>query len=704
MVVKVVALLSGMGTMALQMSAVRKLAPWVGASTMVWATIIGFSLLAMACGYALGGWLADRFTGRSVLSLALIGAAAFISVSPFVVDAVMPLTRFEFGDPSAAVTVASGIGYLSSFFLPAVLLGVTLPFLTRAELTALERAGLSAGRVYAISTVGSVLGTLLSALVMLQWLGVRWTLWSIAGALAITALFAKGIRVSRIESPVSPERTGVIAFRVAAVVICAEGFATMATEISAVRLIAPFFGSSQVVWAVVIAVTMGCIAAGAWLGGRYLDKSPTVTSFWKLLMCAGAAIAILPFLAVPLMRLSVGGLEDVNVALLASTFIASMVLLMIPMLLLGAIPPSVLRLSVPDVSRGGHSAGLLYALSTLGALFGTLIAALWMVPAFGAPRSLLLAASVLLLGSMVLASRWVVRAIPAVVISLMLLIPTGLVRPMDNEQVIHEAESDFQFVQVTEDEDGVRRLRLNEGWAVHSIYRRDTVLTNQYWDNFLLMPDMFGGTPESLLIIGNSAGTTARAFEHYFGDVRVDGVEIDAEVSAVGEKYFDAPMSSVVNADGRPFLANADRKWQLMQVDAYRQPYIPFYVTTREFFQVALERLTPGGVLVLNAGTTPENDSVSRAIAATMRSVFPLVLRYKAEDYNDILVGVNDSSITLDVMRQRLQKHVGPVPHLAQDFARNMEEVTPGSGRVLTDNKAPVEWMTNQMIFSEATR
>ena len=123
---------------------------------------------------------------------------------------------------------------------------------------------------------------------------------------------------------------------------------------------------------------------------------------------------------------------------------------------------------------------------------------------------------------------------------------------------------------------------------MHSVWREDTVLTGGVWDAFLALPPLLDRPLRSVAILGNAAGTTARALGVFYPDARVDGVELDPAVSRVGREYFgmdDNPRLTVHDADARPFLRRTDERYDLIIVDAYHQPYVPFYLATREFFR-----------------------------------------------------------------------------------------------------------------------
>ena len=106
--------------------------------------------------------------------------------------------------------------------------------------------------------------------------------------------------------------------------------------------------------------------------------------------------------------------------------------------------------------------------------------------------------------------------------------------------MIYETETETQYAQVVEEPDGERILQLNEGQAIHSLYKPGSYLTGRYWDGLIVLPfAALDREPERVAILGNAAGTAARMYGHYFPDARVDGVEIDGELTDIGRQYFD---------------------------------------------------------------------------------------------------------------------------------------------------------------------
>jgi spermidine synthase len=360
------------------------------------------------------------------------------------------------------------------------------------------------------------------------------------------------------------------------------------------------------------------------------------------------------------------------------------------------VAPFAIRLAVHDVGSAGTVAGRLYALSTAGSLLGTFASALVAIPLIGTQRTLLASAAVLAAsGCLLLRRRWLVAAlVPAA----LFVLPPGAVKAQDG--LLYEHESLYQFIQVVE-RDGARRLYLNEGIAVHSIWRPETTLTGGVWDTFLALPVLLNRPPTRLAVLGNAGGTVARAFGEFWPDVEIDGVEIDPAVSEAGRRYLglgDNPRLEVHDADARPFLRRTGERYDLIYVDAYHQPYVPFYLTTQEFFRLAKSRLAPGGLIALNVATVPDDRRLEQELAGTLATVFPDVQVWPALRFNHIVIGLLepipaeqvDYDARLGSLVELLETELsGPVPPALDPW---------------TDDRAPVEWITDRMIVDYAAR
>jgi spermidine synthase len=482
------------------------------------------------------------------------------------------------------------------------------------------------------------------------------------------------------------------------------GASSLGAEIAAARLLAPYFGASTTIWANTIAVVLLALSTGYWLGGRLADRRPDPRRLFGVVLMAAVALAAVPFVAHPFLSATVSALQATSTGAFLGSLLGVLLLVAGPVMLLGAVAPFAIRLAVPDVERSGTTAGRLYAISTAGSLLGTFLSALLLVPFVGTQRTFLVfAAALALVAAAGLGARWVAAAL---LVAALIAIPPGAIKAAPaGEKVIWESETPYQYARVTQDATGTRRLELNEGLAVHSLYVPGSYLTNDYWDEFLVAPRaVLPHPPRRIAILGNAAGTVARAYGHYFPSTRIDAVEIDSKLTDVGRRYFDmrAPRLHTYSADARPWLRASTARYDAIFIDAYRQPYIPFYLATQEFFELCRDHLTPDGVVVINVGH-PEGDStLERALSRTMAAAFPVVLRDPSEPTNTILVG---STAPASAAALASQIRTLP-PDLRPIAAVTAGRLTPPlqRGELLTDDRAPVEWLIDRSIVEYAAR
>ena len=476
------------------------------------------------------------------------------------------------------------------------------------------------------------------------------------------------------------------------------GAGTMATEMAASRLLAPFFGSSILVWANIIGLILIYLSVGYFWGGRLADRHPSIGYMCMLILCAAIAIAIIPFVSQPLLARAVGAFASISVGAFVGSFFASMALFSVPITLLGMASPFAVRLGVQSVERAGEVAGRLYALSTAGSILGTFLPVVVLIPLIGTRRTMLATAGVLAAAAAAgLGRRYVV--VPAAV-AVVALLPTGVIKP--GAGVIWEGESSYQFIQVQRIADHGRVLHLNEGFAEHSVWYPHRVLTGGYWDQFLLAPVMHGPGFRSLAMVGYAGGTVGREYGVFWPAVNVLGIELDPTVTAIGKRYFGLssnPRVKVATADGRPYLATHTKRYDAIFLDAFQQPYIPFYLTTQEFWRLAQSRLRLGGMVMANVGTIPGSEQLPDALAGTMATVFPYVYRWRVDGFNELVAGFNQpiSQNQLLARLTRAPAKLQPAATIAEKLHRQAPSNDP-----LTDDHAPIEWLTDQLIIDYA--
>ena len=489
-----------------------------------------------------------------------------------------------------------------------------------------------------------------------------------------------------------------------------SGMTSLAVELAASRLIEPYFGTSNLVWASIIGLILLYLTAGYALGGRWADRSPKSETLYSIVAWAAFAVGLVPFVARPVLLIASRGFADFDAGLLAGSFGAVLVLFSVPVTLLGCVSPFAIRLAVSDVATSGSAAGRIYAISTAGSFLGTFLPVLVTIPNIGTRNTFLLFAFILLavaligLGRRAVIYLWMLP----VLIALAVMLRAQVVKPF--EGAIYESESAYNYIQVVE-RDGVRYLLLNEGQGVHSVYDPKNLRTFGTWDYFLIAP-YFNPPPylpsqvKRVAVIGLAAGTIARQYTAVYGPLAMDGIEIDGRIVQAGRDYFDMnePNLNVIVSDGRYALAHSTAHYDVIGIDAYRLPYIPWYLTTREFFLLAREHLTDEGVVVVNVGHTEDDYRMVEAMAATLQDVFPSVHVVNLPGtFNAILYATVKPS-TPDNLRANLPGLAQPVlREVATDALNNLRPTRAGA-TVFTDDKAPVEQMTNAIVLRFLTQ
>ncbi len=507
------------------------------------------------------------------------------------------------------------------------------------------------------------------------------------------------------------------------------GAVTLGVELSASRLLEPVFGNNQIVWAALIGLILFYLALGAWLGGKLADRFPQQQMLERVVILSALGVALVPVISGSVLRWAATGIDSFNTPLLAGSLLAILLLFSLPIILLGTVSPWAVRLAVVDVTQAGQVAGRLYAIATAGSLVGTFLPVLWLIPAYGTRWTFSLLAMVPLvvitIATLRTPRRWLAIGALLMVIALAFWTSAhGSIRADWDDAsagtLIYEDESLYNYIAVRQ-WGSERHLKLNDGIGIHSVYHPDSVLSLGIWDYFLLAPffqpcqwqsrGCEPRQPDNLLIIGLAAGTVSELYTDIYGTLPITGVELDPQIIAVGEEYFGMtqPNLTAVAADGRRWLAiqPATAQWDLVAIDAYRPPYIPFQLTTVEFFTLVRDHLSEDGVVAINVGRTASNYALVDALAATLYAVFPAV--YAIDEpgppdnlSNSLLVAARQP-LDLATIQANFSSGSTGKPVEFQSFVATAREqvrlLPPGSSAIFTDDHAPVEWVIHRIIW-----
>ncbi len=335
------------------------------------------------------------------------------------------------------------------------------------------------------------------------------------------------------------------------------GAASLGAEIAAARLLAPYFGASTIIWANTIATVLVALSAGYAVGGRLADRRADLRGLCAIVLGAAVLLAIVPFVSDPFLNEAVKALGALSIGGFLGSLAAVLVLVAVPVLLLGMVAPYVEspggrsrrrhrdrhRAAVLDLDRGvagRHLPGRAAA-----------------DPADRDPPHVPGVRADARDRGRAGRGSWRFLVVAAVIAALLAVPPAAIGADVAGARVIYSTETQYQYARVLQFPSGERWLELNEGVAVHSVYRPWSYLTGGYWDDFLVLPFAAAPVaPRRIAILGDAAGTVARAYGHYFPDTRVDAVEIDGALTSIGWRYFglSGPRPAPVHGR-RPALA-----------------------------------------------------------------------------------------------------------------------------------------------------
>ncbi len=482
-----------------------------------------------------------------------------------------------------------------------------------------------------------------------------------------------------------------------------SGMAIMAMEVSAARLLAPYFGTSAFVWTNVIGVVLIALSLGYFLGGKLADKKPDLKLLGKLFIVAGIIFLLAPYL--------VRIVADFLLAVLAPSFsiaffifagslLVTIFLFGIPLVILGMVSPLLIKLyAKKQEDQVGEVAGSIFAVSTLGSLIGTFLPTLLLIPWQGTKFTIWLFAIVLLLLGIIVDYRGRKTIGGGFLLLIILFVISSFF--YSHTAYLYEDESFYQYIKVKE-EGPYRYLLFNEGMGIQSVFRVDSVLTDFYYDYFNLLPYLFSPQQKvKVLIVGLAGGTISRSLLYFFPrQVEIDGVEIDKKVINIGRKFFalSDPRLNIFHQDGRVFLRLTQNQYDIIIIDAYsNELYIPWTMTTYEFWELVKQRLKPGGLVAFNVSTTKESGLLS-ALAQTVKTSFANTYIIDLPlDYN-VMILASQRTLPLDKIKDR--EVSSPLDSLVYNFVENAKLVKQGK-KELTDDHAPVEYLTNLLIWRE---
>ncbi len=401
------------------------------------------------------------------------------------------------------------------------------------------------------------------------------------------------------------------------------GAVVMVIEVSGARLIMPYFGVGLFVWSALISVTLLSLAGGYWVGGGLADRYPGLPFLALLVFLAGIGLLLVPLIRSPIL---------VGTARLGprwGALASALLLFAVPLGLLGMVTPLLLRLHTRGLTGVGRSAGILYAISTVGSVLGTLGTGFLLIPNVALPTIFVFTSSLLVLLATVtfLTTGRVWLALILFPCGLLALTPSLRPAGPSDARIVHRSQGYYGEVRVVDLED--RRYLLVDGTIQSGMEKvGGGSLFRVHWAMAELLEATFPpGRGGRGLMIGLAGGVLSGMLSR--DGPKFDVVEIDPRMEVLATRYFGfrPGPGRVVIADGRVFLRETQELYDVILFDAFLAETLPFHLLTQESFVLIARHLSRDGIFFLNTTGFKEGGAaaVSRSIHRTLRQVFPTV-------------------------------------------------------------------------------
>ena len=459
---------------------------------------------------------------------------------------------------------------------------------------------------------------------------------------------------------------------------------------------------------IIIGTIMIAMALGNIYGGKSADKSPNPDKLYGRILIAAIWIALIPVVGKYII-LGISALLIFTVSnnfLIIAAFAACMVIFVFPLFLLGTVTPSLVKYSVDSLDDSGQTVGTLGAFNTVGSIIGTFVPTFVTIPAVGTSITFLIFSGILILLSVIyfICQHTGKKKIAASVLIFILCCGLGYSDSFAfwQKDLTYEGESIYNYLQVSETDRQVV-LSTNVLFGVQSLYMKEGGLTGMYYDYAMAAPLMVPDKPVEdmdVLILGMGTGTYATQCRKYFGDMNIEGVEIDEKITELSREYFSLPEDvKVTTYDGRAFLQAVDTTYDVIMVDAYQDITIPFQMSSVEFFTMVKDHLKDGGVMVVNMNMHGNKEGdINQYLADTIANVFDNVYTVDVAGSTNRELFASQHSDMIEVLSDHVENlSDAGLQNMMQRVADNSSAYVTGD-YLMTDDKAPVELLGMQVI------
>ena len=695
---------SGVSSLVYQVVWARMLTVVFGTTLLATSTVLS----AFMAGLALGSYVLGRHIDRCKHPLRVF-AALEVGIGLFAL--LFPSMSANLGNAYGALVGLQGNFYLFSaarfglcfalLLVPTALMGGTLPVVAKFAVRRLGRLGGRVGQLYAVNTLGAVVGVLAATFGLMEGLGLRGTTQAIAAvnfAVAVAAWLwgcqrAVSIGVAaEVKKAAHSDRVlwGVLAG------FALSGFAALGYEVAWMRLLMVSFSfNSHYEFSIVLVAFLSGLALGGWLGSRLLTRRANLLLIFvwaQFLIGACGALSVLAFAHVPALVAPIQQADSWWVSR-TGVFFTAVAIMLLPTLAMGAIFPLVGQIYTRQRARLGRGIGDIGAVNSLGAVGGAFATGFVLIPLLGTEWSVKVLAGLNGLVGLTIAfvGRQPKRRVwsgAAGLALLLILVPSDVLRRIAepaavNRELVFYQEGAEGVITVERQTDGFRKMALNGGGQVPTDYSSLQIFRLLGHLPLLLHPD-----PQEVLVVSLGGGIALGAAAQY-EPRRITCVELVPEVIDAARSHFgefnhhvlENPAAWNVELridDGRNFLLSSRDTYQVITGDATHPTSADSWVLyTKEFYELCRAHLSADGIMAqwLPFHGLPPDDY--KTIVRTFQQVFPHATLWRSNNYS-IMVGTMQP---LAIDWERLQEKMTP-----RRVQRSLADIDLGDGFALLNS------------------
>jgi predicted membrane-bound spermidine synthase len=418
-----------------------------------------------------------------------------------------------------------------------------------------------------------------------------------------------------------------------------EGASVMAAEICGAKLLAPFFGSSLYVWSSVMAITLGGLASGYFIGGKLSKRENKEQMLLAVLVAAVCCLCLMPFMT------NVFLITASHLSLIPAVIISVLFLLFPTMLCMGATSPLIISILTSNAHQSGENSGRVYAISTVGGILATFLCGFYLIPNIGVQLSLIGFAVALSLVCLFLILKKKSKRDAGVLLLVMSFAFYGFMNSKSNRFAIYKSEGILGKLEVRDEpgynnpNDIVRKLLIN-----NTIQTEMNLETQQSTSEYvrLVEKNILYFPKGKALILGLGGGVVANMFQTHAYDVTA--VEFDERIIDMSKRFFFLNDSvKTICADARYYINHCNEKFNLILFDVFKAEEQPSHVITKESLVRLKDMLYSNGIVLINTHgyLTGKRGLGTQCMLATLKDAgfdIKICTFSEKEDFRNLLI------------------------------------------------------------------